>query len=82
MKNKIFKRIVSFLAVLFLSFFIPWQITAFILMAMAILVEIPIEYTFIVIGIFGASVFSIFWGILCLLGVFIREKTFLNTSFL
>ncbi|MFZ3020102.1 MAG: hypothetical protein WA051_01095 [Minisyncoccia bacterium] len=81
MLNLIFKRIAVFVAVALLSYFLPWQITVLILLSVAILVNTPIEYLFIVIGIFGGGLFCIIWTVICLLGVFVRNKTRIGQVF-
>jgi len=82
MTHNILKRITIFLAVLLLSFFLPWQLTCLLLIAVSLFVSAPVEYIFLVIGIFGAGIFSLLWVALCLAGIFIREKTRLYPSFL
>ncbi len=82
MTNLFLKRIVIFIAVMLLSYFVPWQVTALLLLGVAIFIEGPIEYIFIVVGVFGGGIFSIFWGLLCFVGLFVRGKTRLSPNFL
>ncbi|HEY9586370.1 MAG TPA: hypothetical protein VJJ27_01865 [Candidatus Paceibacterota bacterium] len=78
MKKIVYKRIFTFLAVLLVSFFMPWQMTAVLLLAAALFMPIPIEYVFLLVGFFGVGIFSYIWLVFVFLGLFLRQRTRFN----
>lgn len=81
MKEKILKRIGLFLGLTLFTFFVPWQVSVLLLLSVALFLEAPIEYVFLVIGIFGGGVFAVFWATCVFFGIFIKQKTRLGTRF-
>ncbi len=77
-RDLLVKRIWLFLGIMLLSFFIPWQITAFIMIMVALLLPTPIEYIYLVVGIFGGGIFSLVWFLVVIFGFFFRDQIRFN----
>ncbi len=70
----ILTRFALFVGIMLASFFAPWQITAVLLILVALLIESPIEYIFITVGSFGWGIFTFVFAVFCVLGLFLRDK--------
>lgn len=77
-RDLIVKRIWLFIGIMVLSFFIPWQITTIIVILVALLLPTPIEYIYLVIGIFGGGLFSLIWFLVVVFGFFFRDQVRFN----
>ena len=78
MNKLILQRTFLFITLLLLSFFSPWQVTATLLLAVALLMPAPVEYIFLVVGVFGTGIFAFVWLVVCTLGIIFRDRTRFN----
>lgn len=75
MRKNYWLRGIIFAGVLILSFFVPWQLTALLVILASLAVPYPLEYAIITIGVFGIGLLFYLFLTTALLGGFVRSRT-------